>query len=140
LDGVKTGLAPDGSLSLASLFTEEQALRFARIAFSEISRTPGMIPGDADNEELRNVVASISRAMAAPQRDLLSAEAWLEIAAVAMEEAARNPARLFGLNVTTPESDLGVAVIKKLLARSAASYARNWVMRPVRRRVDRTSR
>ncbi len=119
LDGVKTGVAPDGSLSLDHLFTDEQALRFARIVFAEVGRTPGMILGDAGNEELRNVVASISRAMAAPERDLLSAEAWLEIAAVALEEAARNPARLFGFEATTPEAELGVAVIKKLLARSA---------------------
>ncbi len=120
LDGVKLGVAPGGSLSLDHLFTEEQALRYARIVFAEVGRTPGMILGDTGSEELRNVVASISRAMVAPQRDLLSAEAWLEVAAVALEEAARNPARLFGFEVTTPESELGVAVIKKLLVRSAA--------------------
>lgn len=119
LDGVRTGVAPDGSLSLDRLFSEEQALSFARIVFAEVSRTPGMILGDAGNEELHRVVASISRAMAAPQRDLLSAEAWLEIAAVALEEASRNPSRLFGL--ATPEFELGEAVITKLLARSATA-------------------
>lgn len=121
LTGLKKGIKPGGDFELGQLFTEEQALQYARIFFDQVGKTPGMVLGDNTNPELINLVASVSSAIADPQRDLLSAEAWLEITAVAAEEAARNPARLFGIGLSNPEAELGVAVIKKLLARSAAN-------------------
>lgn len=116
IEGVKRGRDPNGLPDLGELFDDRQALAFAKLAFREIARTPGLVLPDGSSPELRTIVAAVTRSLCQADRNLLSAEAWLEVAEVAFEEAARNPARLFDSLLEEPDAQLGVQVVRKLLS------------------------
>lgn len=116
IEGVKRGRDPNGLPDLGELFDDRQALAFAKLAFREIARTPGLVLPDGSSPELRTMVAAVTRSLCQADRNLLSAEAWLEVAEVAFEEAARNPARLFDSLLEEPDAQLGVQVVRKLLS------------------------
>jgi hypothetical protein len=123
-EGLELAAGPDGAgkpdervrrfIKLA--FTEENLVGYVRIFFDQAARTPGMLVGKEASSELKHVVASVTRALAKQDGKLLSLENIREIAAVAAEEAAKNPARLFRLDPARPEESLAASLIAKLLA------------------------
>jgi hypothetical protein len=62
------------------------------------------------------MVGSVASAMAADEHLLLAPEDWLAIAAVAAEEAAANPQRLFDSDAATPGDSVGAQLIQDLLS------------------------
>lgn len=115
LDGLADGVA-DGD-KLAQVFSRDQLIELARLVADQAGKTPEMIVGDS--KELETVVAAIATAVAADEKLLLEGQDWLEIVAVALDEAGRNPGRLFGFKVDEPKNELGAMVISAVLAEAA---------------------
>lgn len=92
---------------------------FVRIILAQASKTPGMIVEDS-SPEVKRIVVTIAGAMAKDENLLLSGDDWLAIVAVAVEEAAANPDRLFGL--TAPATDVAGFVIGGLLGAATAQW------------------
>ncbi len=116
IGGIETGLAGDGALD--TLMSTAQLTSLARVFLNQVAATPGMIAGDG--QELQSLVAGVVRAMAADTHLLLSGDDWLEIAAVAAEEAAANPGRLFGFDASGPEGYVGEQAIRQILSTTAS--------------------
>jgi hypothetical protein len=76
-----------------------------------------MISGDA--KQVEGVVQAVAAAMAADANLLLTAADWQRILAVAAEEAARNPDRLFGIDSGTVGGTAATSLIRMLLNASA---------------------
>lgn len=108
--------------ALQAVLTREQAMGLVEIFLQQASTTPGMIVGAGASEELRALVAATARAMAQSGSELLAPEQWLEIAAVAAEAAAKNPARLVRLDVSDPGEQLLARVIGDLLGAAAEDF------------------
>jgi hypothetical protein len=129
--GLRLAVKPTGAaradervrLFLASAFTEETLVGYLRIYLDQAARTPTMLTGRDAGAELQRVVASVTQALARQEGRLLSLESLNAIAAVAAEEAARNPARLFKLDPAKPEESLAATLIARLLE-AAATHLR----------------
>nr|VFK00795.1 MAG: hypothetical protein BECKLFY1418A_GA0070994_11261 [Candidatus Kentron sp. LFY] len=94
-------------------FSDGQLLELGRIVLEQAAKTPGML--GANNVEVRAILSGMAAAMAADDNLLLSADEWIEIAAVAAEQAAANPGRLFSIDTNDPENALAVTLIKSVL-------------------------
>ena len=116
-DGLKSGRA------IGDILTPQAALDLVGVVVGDIAATPGLLTGAGGGDELRAVVAAVFGAMAADKGLLLGTDGWKTIVAVAVAEAARNPARLFRLDVQTPEQQLGARLIATLLDNAAAAFA-----------------
>lgn len=104
----------DGSIKGAlRAFSDGQLIELGRIVLDQAALTPGML--GTDNVEVQSILSGMAAAMAADDNLLLSADEWLDIAAVAADRAAANPGRLFGINSTDPENALAVTLIKSIL-------------------------
>jgi hypothetical protein len=123
IGGIKDGLKTrDMESAFAKILSREQMIGFAKIFFKQAAQTPGMLfPGSA-NKELKDVVGAVANAMAHHAAKLMSGEDWLVIAQVAAEEAAKNPDRLFRIDITKPEGQLANILIKTLLQGAADSF------------------
>lgn len=108
---------------LHEVFSGEQFAELGRIALSRFAAVPTMVLG-SDNATLEAVLKAIAVAMIADEHLLLSADDWLEIVAVAAEEAAANPARLFRLDPNNP-SELLVAQLIGMVLDAAGEAARD---------------
>jgi hypothetical protein len=122
IGGIKDGLATkDMESAFAKILSRDQMISFTKIFFQQAAKTPGMLlPGSA-GKELKDVVGAVANAMADHAAKLVSGEDWLVIAQVAAEEAAKNPGRLFRMDVDKPEGQLGNILIKTLLQGAADS-------------------
>lgn len=118
--GTATGLR-DGD-ALERIFSREMLRDIIASVVAEIGRTPTLITGSSGSAELQAVVAAVATAMSKDTHLLLTAANWQIIVGVAAAEAARNPARLFKIDAQTPEEQLGVILISRMLARAAASF------------------
>jgi hypothetical protein len=117
-DGLKTR---DMESAFAKILSREEMVGFTKIFFEQAAKTPGMLlPGSA-SKELKDVVGAVANAMAGHAANLMSGEDWLVIAQVAAEEAAKNPDRLFRIDVVNPEGQLANILIKTLLQGAADS-------------------
>lgn len=116
ISGIQSGIEKKGNFE--DLLSARQVTELARIFLDQVARTPGMVAGDG--KELQSVVAGVARAMASDKDLLLSGDDWLEIAAVAAEEAAADPGRLFGFEDDTPAGHLAERAIGQILAATAA--------------------
>jgi len=105
---------------LKEVFSGGQVTELGRILVSRLAAAPAMVLG-SDTAALESVLKAITAPMAADQHVLLSGDDWLEIVAVAAEEAAANPARLFTLNPSDPSKVLAGQLIGVVL--NAASEA-----------------
>ena len=101
-------------------FSSDQLVELGRIFLVQAGKTPGMLVGD--RTEVKAIVAGVARAMAADSKLLLTADNWLKIAAVAAEEAAANPGRLFGLKDDDGAGALGTEVVGALLQTASQSF------------------
>jgi hypothetical protein len=115
---------------IESLLSSEQLVEFARIVVKQMAMAPGMIVGNSADESVKKVVAAIAKSMAEDKNLLLTADDWLSIATVAVEEAARSPGRIFGIETTTAEGQLAERVISIALKAAATDLdkARDGVM------------
>jgi len=113
--GLKEGVAAGGNFD--KLFSKQQLTDVSRIFLNQIAKTPGLIAGDGD--ELKNIVAGVARAMAADNNLLLSGDDWLEIVAVAAEEAAANPGRLFKFGTDSQVAGFAEIALKQLFKNTA---------------------
>lgn len=126
--GLQLAVKPSGAartdervrLFIAAAFTEENLVGYVRIYLDQAARTPAMLTGRNAGAELTRIVASVTRALALQEGRLLSLDSVNAIAAVAAEEAARNPARLFRLDPAKPQESLAASLIAKLLGAAAA--------------------
>ncbi|MBP1686501.1 MAG: hypothetical protein H6Q33_2644 [Deltaproteobacteria bacterium] len=116
VDGLKVALTDPATGGIKSVFTQRQLLEFARIFLAQAAKTPAMIAGG--NMELQAIVGGVAAAMSQDKDLLLTPDDWLTIAAVAAEEGAANPQRLF----PTAAGSLGVGaeLLKDLLAVATA--------------------
>ena len=132
--GMKAGLVEEKSGArvvvkvdeiLGRVFSEEQIGALIRMVLDQAAKTPGMLVGGGQRDEVKALVAGIARAVSATERNLLSSQDWLEVAAIVAEQAAKNPGRLFkivdaqGASVD-PGEELAVRIIRDLLAAGAA--------------------
>jgi 2-phospho-L-lactate transferase/gluconeogenesis factor (CofD/UPF0052 family) len=87
-------VADDGSIKGAlRAFSDGQLIELGRIVLDQAAMTPGML--GTDNVEVQSILSGMAAAMAADDNLLLSADEWLDIAAVAAELAAANPGRRY---------------------------------------------
>lgn len=127
-EGLQLAVKPTGAakadervkLFIAAAFTEENLVGYVRIYLDQAARTPSMLTGRQASAELKQIVASVTRALARQEGKLLSLESINTIAAVAAEEAAKNPARLFRLDPARPEESLAADLIARLLGAASA--------------------
>jgi len=115
LDGLGDGVAD--RTNLERVFTQDQLVELVQLIAEQAARMPEMIVGNS--EELRGVVAAVASAIEADENLLLEGQDWLKIVAVALDEAGRNPGRLFRFEVDDPKSEVGAGVISALLAEAA---------------------
>ena len=111
--------APGGQSKLLS--SQEMLTAIVRIVLQQAAKTPGMLV-KSGNDELKRLVAAIAGAMAKDDQLLLSQDDWLEIIAIAAEEAAANPARLFDLKLGAQRMDVAVPLIDGLLRVAALQW------------------
>lgn len=117
--GLKTSDAAASPLAvLERSFLRSQVVELARLFFERAAANPEMIAGD--RKEFEGIVAAVGRAIAADERLLLSGDDWLEIIAVALEEASRSPGRLFGFDADSDGGALGEQIIRTLLSEASA--------------------
>lgn len=121
------GQVLDGKAILARVFSEDQVTALVRIVTDQVARTPGMLIGRDNRDEVKALVSGIARAISDSNRSLLSSEDWLEVAAIVAEEAAKNPGRLFRIigdngQSLDPEEEFAVRLIKLLLEASAEDF------------------
>jgi len=119
LDGFKAGLG-EGADFKKTVFSAKALAELARMIVSEAAKTPQLLAGD--RKELQAVVTAVASAIAADGDMLLSADDWLNIAKVALEEASQNPGRLFGIDTTTPAGKAGADILKQLMSVAAAEF------------------
>lgn len=81
---------------LEKVLSQEQLIELGRIVIRHIGESPGLVLNNG-NSEWSGVISAVATGMLADDNLLLGGEAWLQIASLAAEEAARNPARLFSL-------------------------------------------
>jgi hypothetical protein len=124
-DGLAEGLKVQGLKAFEQLFTRAQATELIRIVLAEMARTPGLLTGEDASAEVKQLVSALAAAMAADKALLLSPTDWHTIAAVAAEEAARNPARLFRLDSGSPQAQLGTKIITSILTAAAEGFRRS---------------
>jgi hypothetical protein len=126
IGGIKGGLkTQEMESAFAKILSREQMIGFAKIFFEQAAKTPGMLfPGSA-GKELKDVVGSVANALADHAAKLVSGEDWLLIAQVAAEEAAKNPNRLFRIDVIDPEAQPANILIKTMLRGAADSFGKD---------------
>ncbi len=101
-------------------FSTDQLVELGRIFLIQAGKTPGMLAGN--RTEVKAIVAGVAKAMSADSELLLTADNWLMIAAVAAEEAAANPGRLFGLKEDKDVEAIGTEIIGALLQTASESF------------------
>ena len=124
---LKNGSVLNGEAILKRVFSEDQVAALVRIVTDQVAKTPGMLTDQETRDEVKALVAGIARAISDSNRALLSADDWLEVAAVVTQEAAKNPGRLFRIiddngTSVTPEKEFAVRLIKGLLNAAAADF------------------
>jgi hypothetical protein len=118
--GLITGLQSRGG-GLEATFSRNQLRKIVKVILAQAAKTPGMIVGDSANQEFKNIIAGITRVLSSTDADLLSQEAWHDVAVVALAEAAKNPGVLFSIDTATPEAHLAVKLISDLLSVASRS-------------------
>jgi hypothetical protein len=103
---------------IENAFSKAQLIELGRIMFNHIGSTPEMIVGPED--ALAQLVGTVAQAMAKDEKLLLDSGDWLEIAKVAAQEAAANPARLFKLDPKDPNQTLAAQIIQVVLKSAGA--------------------
>jgi hypothetical protein len=98
---------------IEKIFSKDQLVELGRVFLSHVAGTPEMIAGSRD--ALSQVAGAVAQAMAKDQKLLLNGEDWLEIARVAAEEAAANPARLFKPDNDDPAQVIASQIISAVL-------------------------
>jgi hypothetical protein len=114
VNGFKDALTDPSTGGIKSFFSQGQLIALARVFLTKAAETPGMLAGGST--ELQAIVRGVAKAMAEDKNLLLSPGDWLKVAAVAAEEAAANPQRLFKINDRTPAGAIGSELIKDLLS------------------------
>jgi len=105
---------------IENAFSKTQLIELGQIMFNHIASTPEMILGPED--ALAQLVGTVAQAMAKDDKLLLDSGDWLEIAKVAAQEAAANPARLFKLDANHPNQTLAAQIIKSVLSSAGAIF------------------
>jgi hypothetical protein len=124
-EGLADGLKVQGLKAFQQVFTRAQATELVRIVVAELARTPGLLTGDDASAELKQLVSALAAAIAADKTLLLSPANWQAIAAVAAEEAARNPARLFRLDASSPQAQVGTRIMTSILIAAADGFRKS---------------
>lgn len=112
---------------LSRVFSEEQIGALIRTVLDQAAKNPAMIVGRSQRDEVKALVAGIARSVSDANRNLLSAEDWLQVAALVAEEAAKNPGRLFKMvdnagKAVDPGDELAVRLTTRLLTAAAADF------------------
>jgi len=105
---------------IENAFSKAHLIELGRIMFNHIGSTPEMIVGPED--ALAQLVGTVAQAMAKDDKLLLDSGDWLEIAKVAAQEAAANPARLFKLDPNNPNQTLAARIIKAVLTSAGVIF------------------
>ncbi|MFC1534807.1 hypothetical protein ACFL7M_15745 [Thermodesulfobacteriota bacterium] len=122
LSAALDNVEPDGSIKGAlKTFSDYQLLELGRIVLDQVAKTPGML--GVENVEVRSILSGMAAAMAADENLLLSADEWIEIAAVAAKQTAANPGRLFGIDTADSENALAVTMIKSILDVASTAWS-----------------
>jgi hypothetical protein len=121
LGAIKEAIGTSAKGSAKLLTSEDMLTALVRVVLQRAAQTPGMIL-KSDNEELKSIVAAVAGSMAKDDHLLLSKDDWLAIATTAAEEAASNPARLFGFLAGTKRTDIAVPLIEGLLRVAASQW------------------
>lgn len=116
------GKAFDENKKLKTVFTTSQMTDLGRIVLNRVAQSPSMIVGvDKASSE---VIKAVAAAMAADDKLLMTGEDWKEILAVAADEAAKNPGRLFKMYTDESENSLAIELMTGIL-KSASNIFRS---------------
>jgi hypothetical protein len=107
---------------LTTFLSEEDLTAYSHIFLEQAAKTPEMVLGNAPLPEWKSVFVAVTRAVASQDTILLSKADIMEIAAVAAEEAAKNPTRLFGLDGDPNQPGLAATIIQHMLQAAAAQF------------------
>lgn len=100
--------------NIKNVFSKGQLTELGRIVLTQVAKTPRMVVS-VQNEVWDGVIIAVASAMKADEKLLLSGDDWLQIASVAAEEAAANPARLFRLDPDKPNEVLAGTLLTRVL-------------------------
>jgi hypothetical protein len=103
---------------IENAFSKPQLIELGRIMLNHVGSTPEMVVGPED--ALAQLVGTVAQAMAKDDKLLLDSGDWLEIAEVAAQEAAANPARLFKVDPNDPNQTLAAQIIQVVLKSAGA--------------------
>jgi hypothetical protein len=103
---------------IENAFSKPQLIELGRIMLNHVGSTPEMVVGPED--ALAQLVGTVAQAMAKDDKLLLDSGDWLEIAEVAAQEAAANPARLFKVDPNDPNQTLAAEIIQVVLKSAGA--------------------
>ena len=125
VEGLKLGLTkPSQAPLLETVFSEVDASELFKMVAATVAAKPQLILPSGPNairDEVAQLVSGIAAAIAADGMNLLGAEDWKKVIAVALAQAAKNPSVLFSITKTDPASQIAVVVIKQMLTSAASS-------------------
>lgn len=104
-------------------FKKSQLVELSRIVLNHIAATPEMTGVRID--EINQIIGAVAQAMVADEKLLLTDNNWKKIAAVAAQEAASNPGRLFAIDTNDKSRNLAAELIKLLLENAAKTIISN---------------
>ncbi|WP_421882823.1 hypothetical protein [Pacificispira sp.] len=109
---------------LEKLFSKDQAAALVHIAATRFAATPGMIAPDGSPElqAFMGIVAASIRDSGAP---MLSAEDWLNVAALSADAVAANPGRLIDISTGNAQTDQVLYGVVSAVIAGAAGDMRN---------------
>lgn len=124
LEGFKEAVGDDELTLKNTLFTKKFRIDVATIVIEHVAANPHLVVGD--KEELKRIVSSIAKAMKQDEENLLlTSNDWTKIVGVAMQEAAINPGRLFGINDKSLSGGLATDIIGGILKAASNDLTRN---------------
>ena len=122
LDGLQSSIgAPDAQKAFETMFAPEEVVQLLQIVMKQAVQTPGMIAGAKASDEVKVLVATISRAIATQGSELLTPDDWISVAKTIALEVAQNPGRLISLGDATEQQLVG-KVLQVLLEGAAQSF------------------
>jgi hypothetical protein len=141
VDARAPGAATQAANPFVRLFNQDQAMSIVRLIATQAAATPQMLGATAAKPEVREIAKAVATFLADPETRLASSEDWMLVAAVAVEEAARNPDTLIA-RVAGPETGanpagenyLAVHVVRILLSSASNALRANATAPSGRRR------
>lgn len=126
-EGLKAGLGlnPDGTPAAPGsaaatgrfqrIVSKDMAVNLFQIVMGSVAEKPDLLMGDDTNQEVKAIVAGIAASIASDEFGLLRTSDWRKILGHTLTLTARNPGGLFSIDKHSPEGQIGVVLIQRVL-------------------------